>query len=99
MPKKKEGSAKPTKSAGHKKWGGDDQEKEEHFQRDIYLDQEVMKNISEEISKTKMISPSMIAQKFNVRMSVVKHILKELSEQDKIKLAVSSNKLKIFVQN
>ncbi|HUX99735.1 MAG TPA: hypothetical protein VMV49_09295 [Candidatus Deferrimicrobium sp.] len=98
MPKKKDILDKPSK-AQRKKWGGDDKEKEEHFERDILVTEETMKNIKEEISKMKMITPSTLAQKYNVRISVIKQILKDLSNQDKIKPVISTNKLKVFAQD
>ena len=96
MPKKKDTPSKPTK-AKPKKWGASTKEKTEHFHRDIFVEEELISTIKEEVPKMKMITPSLVAQKYSVRISVVKQILRELIEANKIKSFIKTNKLKVFV--
>ncbi|MFX1294445.1 MAG: hypothetical protein ACFFD2_06270 [Promethearchaeota archaeon] len=96
MPKKKVTQSKPNK-AKPKKWGVSAKEKEEHAERDIYIKENLLNTIKEEISKMKIITPSLIAQKYNFRISIIKKILKELVEKNKIKTYIYSNRLKVFV--
>ncbi|NVM31860.1 MAG: hypothetical protein HWN65_23675 [Candidatus Helarchaeota archaeon] len=97
MPKKKDKAA-PKGKAKRKKWGASDKEKEEHFERDIFIKENLIKTIKDEVPKMKMITLSSVAQKYNIRISVVKRILNDLVEENKIKPFIQSNRLKVFVR-
>lgn len=94
--KKEEGQGKPAKSKP-KKWGVATKEKEERAQREIMLEDDLIKTLKAEVPKMKMITLALIAQKYNLRISVAKLILKELIETEKIKPYFETNKLKVFV--
>ncbi|NVM54010.1 MAG: hypothetical protein HWN66_09950 [Candidatus Helarchaeota archaeon] len=96
MPKKK---AKPstTPKAKRKKWGVSDKEKDEHFERDIYIEDDLMNTILKEVPKMKMITHSLISLKYNIRISLVKKILNDLLGEKKIKPYILSNRLKVYV--
>ena len=95
MPKKSDAS-RPSK-AQRKKWGASDKDKVEHFERDIFIEDELLNTIKAEVPKMKMITPSIISQKYNLRISLVKDILKELIEQKLIKQVITTNRLKVFI--
>ena len=97
MPKKKEEAQSKSQKAKPKKWGVSAKEKEEHAERDLFVEEQTTNTIKEEILKMKVITSSVIAQKFNVRISVVKEILRELVEDNKIKTVIQSSRLKVFV--
>ncbi len=100
MPKEKKGDSgtrKPPEKSKVKKWGIATKEREEHATRDVFLDENTVNTIKDDILKLKMITPAVIAQKYNARISVVKQILRELLEENKIKKYATTNKLKIYV--
>ncbi|MHA1649127.1 MAG: hypothetical protein ACTSYB_02945, partial [Candidatus Helarchaeota archaeon] len=97
MPKKKKSTSAKPKRAKPKKWGVSAKEKEEHAERDMFIEEDLIETIRKEVPKMKMITPSLVAQKFNVRISIVKKILRELAEENKIKTYIYSNRLKVYV--
>jgi len=92
MPKKS-----PATSGKRKKWGGDDTDKTDHFERDIFVEDEMRQTIIKEVPTMKIITHAIISQKYNIRISVVKQILKELLTAKKIKPYLQTNRLKVFV--
>ena len=94
MPKK----AGPPKTSGkRKKWGSAEKEKDEHFERDIFVEDTLRQTIINEVPKMKMITHALVSQKYNIRISIVKQILKELLAENKIKPYIEANRLKVFV--
>ena len=91
MPKKS-----PATSGKRKKWGGGE-DKTEHFERDLFVEDEMRQTIINEVPKMKIITHGIISQKYNIRISVVKQILKELLTAKKIKPYLQANRLKIFI--
>ncbi|MHA1267498.1 MAG: hypothetical protein ACTSRS_19845 [Candidatus Helarchaeota archaeon] len=96
MVKKKKDSS-PKTSGKRKKWGGAGRTSEDHFERDISVTDELKQTLLEEIPKMKMITPSILSQKYNIRISVIKHLLNELQAANKIKPYIYSRRLKVFV--
>lgn len=94
MPKKKLASSPKAK---RKKWGSSDKEKEDHFQRDIFIAEDLINTIKAEVPKMKMITHSIISRKYNIRISVIKKILSVLLAENKIKPYILSNRLKVYV--
>ncbi len=98
MPRKGSGSAKPKQTKSKpKKWGTATKAKEDHAQREIVLEEEVYATIKEEVPKMKMITPSVLSQRYNIRISVIKNIIRELLEENKIKAVIHTNKLRVYV--
>ncbi|MHA1359855.1 MAG: hypothetical protein ACTSRC_17200 [Candidatus Helarchaeota archaeon] len=90
-------SSSKSKKSKPKKWGTATKPKEEHAKREIFIEEEIVATIKEEVPKMKMITPSLIAQKYNVRISIIKGILRELLEEKKIKTFIHTNKLRVYI--
>ncbi len=86
------------RSAGpkRKKWGGSDKDRDEHFERDIFLADDMKQTILQEVPKMKMITEAVVSQKYNIRISIVKEILRQLLTENKIKPYIKSSRLKVF---
>ena len=79
-----------------KKWGTAAHDKEERFERALTADNELLNTIKEEVSKMKLITPSAIAQKYSIRISLAKQILRDLTENNEIKPHAMANKLRVY---
>jgi ribosomal protein S25 len=79
-----------------KKWGTAAKEKEEHLERALTADNELLNNIKDEVSKMKLITPSAVALKYSIRISLAKQILQELTESNAIKPYFMANKLRVY---
>lgn len=79
-----------------KKWGTAAKEKEEHFERALTADSELRSTIKDEVSKMKLITPSAVAQKYSIRISLAKQILQELTQDNQIKPYIMANKLRVY---
>jgi ribosomal protein S25 len=79
-----------------KKWGTAAKEKEERLQRALVVENEVLKTIKDEVSKMKLITPGLLAQKYSIRISYAKQLLRELTESNTIKPYIMANKLRVY---
>jgi len=79
-----------------KKWGTAAKEKEEHFERALTADSELLNTIKDEIIKMRVITPNAIAQKYNIRISFAKQILENLAGNNEIKPYIMANKLRVY---
>ena len=66
-------------------------------ERDAFIPTSLEEEIKESILKRKSILASDIALKYDIRISTVKLLLKQMEQQDVIKLFDPSLKLKIYV--
>lgn len=87
----------PKGTGTRKKWGGTGEAKEERLEREISIEDELKTTILNEVPKMKMITHSAISLKYNIRISLVKEILNELVDANKIKPYMMTNRLKIYV--
>lgn len=79
-----------------KKWGTAAKEKEERLQRALVVENDVLATIKDEVSKMRLITPALLAQKYSIRISYAKQLLRELTESNVIKPYVMANKLKVY---
>ena len=79
-----------------KKWGTAAKEKEDRLQRALVVENEMLTTIKDEVSKMKISTPGLLAQKYSIRISYAKKILRELTESNAIKPYVTANKLKVY---
>lgn len=64
--------------------------------RSILVDEATLEAMEKEIPKMRVITPSEISDKYKIRVSVAKSILKRLEEKGAIKLVSSDKRLKIW---
>jgi ribosomal protein S25 len=64
--------------------------------RDLFPDDETKKKIDEELARAKGITPEYLANKYNVRVSAAKKILKEAEAKNIIELVTSSRRTKVY---
>ncbi|MBS7247658.1 MAG: eS25 family ribosomal protein [Candidatus Jordarchaeales archaeon] len=64
--------------------------------RKILVDEATLESIEKEVPKMKVITPSEVSDKYGVRVSVAKSILKRLEEKGLIKLVSSDRRLKVW---
>ena len=79
-----------------KKWGTAAKEKEERLQRALVVEDDVLKTIKDEVAKMRLITPGLLAQKYSIRISYAKQLLRELAESNVIKPYVTANKLRVY---
>ncbi|MHA1238944.1 MAG: 30S ribosomal protein S25e [Candidatus Odinarchaeia archaeon] len=71
--------------------------KEEKIIRDIILPPDKLEALKKEIPKMKVITPTVIVQKYNVKVSVAKNLLRDLHKQGLIKFVAGTRRLDIYV--
>ena len=64
--------------------------------RELFPDEATKKKIDEELTKAKGITPAYIADKFNIRVSTAKKILREAEENNIVKIITSSRRTKVY---
>ena len=64
--------------------------------RDLTPDEETKKKIDAEIRRAKGITPAYLADKFNIRVSTAKKILREAEENKIVKQVVSSRRTTVY---
>jgi ribosomal protein S25 len=64
--------------------------------RDLTPDEETKKKIDAEIRRAKGITPAYLSDKFNIRVSTSKKILREAEENKIIELIVASRRTKVY---
>jgi len=64
--------------------------------RDLTPDEETKKKIDAEIRRAKGITPAYLSDKFNIRVSTAKKILREAEENKIIELIVASRRTKVY---
>ncbi|MFX1519304.1 MAG: hypothetical protein ACFFCD_05240 [Promethearchaeota archaeon] len=78
-----------------KKWG----EKPKDFEktkRSIHIDTDLMNSIKDELPKMKYISPTLIAEKYGVRVSTAKVMLEELRSEQLIEEVAHTPRITVF---
>ncbi|MGQ9720335.1 MAG: eS25 family ribosomal protein [Candidatus Jordarchaeum sp.] len=78
-----------------KKWTKEPKVVEKEI-RNILIDDELKSTIEEEIPKMKMITPTAISGKYNIRISIAKEIISNLENKGKIKLVESNRRIKVY---
>ena len=64
--------------------------------RDLVPDDETKKKIDDEIKRAKGITPSYLADKYNIRVSTAKKILQEAEANNIVKRIISSRRTKVY---
>ncbi|MHA1222829.1 MAG: hypothetical protein ACTSSG_07600 [Candidatus Heimdallarchaeaceae archaeon] len=64
--------------------------------RNLIPDEETKKSIDNEIARAKGITPSYLADKYNIRVSTAKRILKEAEEKNIVECIASSKRTKVY---
>ncbi|MHA2358533.1 MAG: hypothetical protein ACXABK_07180 [Candidatus Heimdallarchaeaceae archaeon] len=64
--------------------------------RDLLPDEETKKKIDEEIARSKGITPAYLADKYNIRVSTAKKILREAEANNIVECITSSRRTKVY---
>jgi len=65
--------------------------------RDAFISDDLREKLEKEIPKMKVISPTEIALRYNIKISTAKDFLGELEQKGLIKLAVKNRRVRIYV--
>lgn len=65
--------------------------------RSVLVDEKMLETMEKEIPRMRVITPSEVSDKYGIRVSVAKAILKRLEEKGLIKLVSSDKRLKVWV--
>jgi ribosomal protein S25 len=64
--------------------------------RDLVPDDDTKKKINGELKRAKGITPSYLADKYNIRVSTAKRILREAEANNIVKKVISSRRTKVY---
>ena len=64
--------------------------------RDLFPDDEVKEKIQGEIKRAKGLTPQFLAEKYNVRISTIKKMLKEAEENGIVECVASNKRTKVY---
>jgi ribosomal protein S25 len=70
----------------------------EAVRRDLIITEEQKQTMEKEIPGMKLITPSSVAQKYNIRVSIAKAILAELEAKGLIQKIETQGKFKLFTK-
>lgn len=68
----------------------------EAVRRELVISEEQKKEMEKEIPTMRVITPSAIAQKYGVRVSIAKAVLTELESKGLIRQVISEGKFKLY---
>lgn len=86
---------KPMAKADKKKWG-EKPKVVEKTKRSIHLETDLIKSVKAELPKMKYISPTLIAEKFGLRVSTAKVLLEELHSEKLIEEVAHTPRITVF---
>lgn len=86
---------KPISKQDKKKWG-EKPKVVEKTKRSIHFDADLMKSIKDDLPKTKYLSPTLVAEKYGIRVSTAKVILEELKNENLIELVAHTPRITVF---
>jgi len=86
---------KPMSKLDKKKWG-EKPKAIEKTKRSIHLEADLIKSIKAELPKLKYISPTLIAEKFGIRVSTAKVMLEELRSEKLIEEIAHTPRITVF---
>ena len=87
---------KPISKQDKKKWGEKQSKVVEKTKRSIHLDADLIKSIKAELPKLKYISPTLIAEKYGVRVSTAKVMLEELRSEKLIEEVAHTPRITVY---
>ena len=87
---------KPIAKADKKKWGEKTAKTVEKTKRSIHFEADLMKSIKDDLPKTKYISPTLVAEKYGVRVSTAKLMLEELRNEQLIEEVAHTPRIKVY---
>lgn len=64
--------------------------------RDLFPDDETKKKIDDDIAKARGVTPEYLANKYNIRVSLAKKMLKEAEANNIIELISNSRRTKVY---
>lgn len=69
------------------------------IKRSHWIDEETLEKIAQEVSKNRVITPTYLAEKFDIKVSTARKLLRSLVEKGVLKEIkdVSDNQLRIYV--
>lgn len=76
-------AALASRKTSKKKWGKTGQKEKKDF--NVFLNKDQFADMSKEIVKMRLVTPSILAEKFKVIMSVAKQAIKYFASENKIK--------------
>ncbi len=83
------------KKVSRKKWTKEPKAVEKEI-RKIIIDDELKSTIEEEVPKMKLITPTIISGKYNIRVSMAKEIISDLEKKGKLKLVDHNRRIKVY---
>ncbi len=83
------------KKVSKKKWTKEPKAVEKEI-RKILVDEELKSTIEEEIPKMKLITPTIISGKYNIRVSIAKEIISDLENRGKLKIVDHNRRIKVY---
>ena len=86
---------KPMAKADKKKWG-EKPKVIEKTKRSIHFDDDLIKSIKDDLPKTKYLSPTLVAEKYGIRVSTAKVMLEELKNEKLIELVAHTPRITVF---
>jgi ribosomal protein S25 len=86
---------KPISKQDKKKWG-EKPKVVEKTKRSIHFDADLMKSIKDDLPKTKYLSPTLLAEKYGIRVSTAKVMLEELKNENLIKEVAHTSRITVF---
>jgi len=86
---------KPISKLDKKKWG-EKPKVVEKTKRSIHLEADLIKSVKAELPKLKYISPTLIAEKFGIRVSTAKAMLEELRSEKLIEEVAHTPRITVF---
>ncbi len=76
----------------------EERSRHEAVRRDLIITEDQKQTMEKEILGMKLITPSSVAQKYNIRVSIAKAILAELEAKGLIQKIETQGKLKLFTK-
>lgn len=64
--------------------------------RKLNLDSGSQETVENEIVKMRAITPSMIASRYDIRVSTAKQLLQDMSRRGKLRLTIDTRRLKVY---
>ena len=86
---------KPISKQDKKKWG-EKPKVVEKTKRSIHFDADLMKSIKDDLPKMKYVSPTLLAEKYGIRVSTAKVMLEDLKNENLIEEVAHTPRITVF---
>ena len=64
--------------------------------RDLYPDDDTLKKIESEIKRAKGLTPQYLADKYNIRVSTAKRILRDAEQKNVVRCVISNKRTRVY---